>query len=227
LPDNRAKGASAFTLVELSAVMLVIAILIGFIFTAGNGMIDRARKTQAKNDLTQIVTAVNAYYTEYGKYPMADIKQGSDTLYGDPGGSNGNEDVFNVLRAANAGVNLNNSLNPRQIIYFTASNPKVPTAPLEAIATQDVTTPNGGTAKAGAFVDPWGNSYMIAIDGNYDGLTTDFIPYTSGVTYGAGNTVPGGCFSLSYGKDGKQGKKQSNGTGDKNYAGSDDILSWQ
>jgi hypothetical protein len=42
-------------------------------------MIDRARKTQVKNDLSQIVTAINAYYTEYGKYPMADIKQGFDT----------------------------------------------------------------------------------------------------------------------------------------------------
>ena len=77
-------------------------------------------------------------------------------------------------------------------------------------------------AGACAFVDPWGNTYMIAIDGNYDGLTTDYIPYTSGVTYGTGNTVSVGCFSLSYGKDGKQGKN-----GDKKYAGSDDVLSWQ
>ena len=28
------------------------------------------QKTQAKNDLTQIVNAVNAYYTDYGKYPI-------------------------------------------------------------------------------------------------------------------------------------------------------------
>ena len=89
-------------------------------------MFDRARKTQAKNDLTQIVTAVNAYYTEYGKYPMADIKQGFDTFYGDPNGSNGNEDVFNVLRAQPSGVNAGDVLNPRKIIFFNANLPKTP-----------------------------------------------------------------------------------------------------
>jgi prepilin-type N-terminal cleavage/methylation domain-containing protein len=83
---RRNPGRSGFTLIELTVVVLLIMILMGFVFTAGQGMFDRARKTQAKNDLTQIVTAVNAYYTEYGKYPMADIKQGFDTLYGDPNG---------------------------------------------------------------------------------------------------------------------------------------------
>jgi Tfp pilus assembly protein PilE len=92
-------GRGGFTLIELTVVVLPIMILMGFVFTAGEGMFDRARKTKAKNDLTQIVTAVNAYYTEYGKYPMADIRQGFDTLYGDPNGSYGNEDVFNILRA--------------------------------------------------------------------------------------------------------------------------------
>jgi len=222
LPSAAPRARAAFTLIEMTVVILIIAILAGFIFTAGSSTIDHARKAQAKNDVTQIVTAINAYYTEYGKYPMADIKQGFDTLYGDPNGSYGNEDVFNVLRAVNAGVNANNYLNPRQIIFFTATNAKVPTAPREAVLTQNVTTPNGNAANIGAFVDPWGNTYMIAIDGNYDGSTTDYIPYTSGVTYGTGNTVSVGCFSLSYGKDGKQGKN-----GDKKYSGSDDVLSWQ
>jgi hypothetical protein len=39
---------------------------------------DQAKRTQAKNDLTQIVTAVNAFYTEYGKYPLVT----ADTIYG-------------------------------------------------------------------------------------------------------------------------------------------------
>jgi type II secretory pathway pseudopilin PulG len=117
---RRNPGRSGFTLIELTVVVLLIMLLMGFLFTAGQGMFDRARKTQAKNDLTQIVTAVNAYYTEYGKYPMADIRQGSDTLYGDPSGSYGNEDVFNILRAAPSGVNAGDVLNPRKIIFFNA-----------------------------------------------------------------------------------------------------------
>ena len=52
--------------------MLIIAALATLIMTGASSVFDRARKTQAKNDEIQIVTAVNAYYTEYGKYPMVD-----------------------------------------------------------------------------------------------------------------------------------------------------------
>src|SRR5207302_3608242 len=69
ITDNRAAGA-AFTLIEMTVVILIIAILAGLIFTAGSSAIDHARKVQAKNDVTQIVTAVNGFYTEYGRYPV-------------------------------------------------------------------------------------------------------------------------------------------------------------
>src|SRR5438067_5361311 len=68
--DNCAKGARAFTLIELTVVMLIIATLAALLMTGASGAFERARKTQAKNDVTQIVTAVNAFYTEYGKYPV-------------------------------------------------------------------------------------------------------------------------------------------------------------
>jgi prepilin-type N-terminal cleavage/methylation domain-containing protein len=61
------QGRGAFTLIELLVVITVIAILIALLFPAFNGVQDQAKRTQAKNDLTQIVTAVNAFYTEYGK----------------------------------------------------------------------------------------------------------------------------------------------------------------
>src|SRR5712692_4222163 len=63
-------GLSAFTLIELLVVIAIIIILIGFLFPAFRGVQDQAKRTQAKNDLTQIVTAVNAFYTEYGRYPV-------------------------------------------------------------------------------------------------------------------------------------------------------------
>src|SRR6266567_5247094 len=89
---QRHSDERAFTLIELFTVMAVIAILVGLLFPAFTSVMERARKTQAKNDLTQIVTAVNAYYTEYGKYPLAV----ADTIYG-PGGST-NDLLFNELR---------------------------------------------------------------------------------------------------------------------------------
>ena len=60
----------AFTLIELLVVIAIIAILVGLLFPAFKAVQNQARSTQAKNDLTQIVNAVNAFYTEYGKYPL-------------------------------------------------------------------------------------------------------------------------------------------------------------
>src|SRR5881275_3648742 len=72
----------AFTLIELLVVIAIIIILAGLLFAGLRGAQEQARRTQAKNDLTQIVTAVNAIYTEYGKYPLVP----ADTTYG-PGGT--------------------------------------------------------------------------------------------------------------------------------------------
>src|SRR5437773_4421839 len=86
-------NAHAFTLIELLVVIAVIAILVGLLFPAFSAVQNQARRTQAKNDLTQIVTAVNAFYTEYGKYQLVT----ADAIYG-PGGSTNNL-LINELRA--------------------------------------------------------------------------------------------------------------------------------
>ena len=85
--DMNSKLQRAFTLIELLVVITVIAILMALLFPAFRGVQDQAKRTQAKNDVTQIVTAVNAYYTEYGKMPVDSTKQGFDTLAGDPNGT--------------------------------------------------------------------------------------------------------------------------------------------
>src|SRR5438094_3400723 len=77
------KYTRAFTLIELLVVIAIIAILIGLLFPAFSAVQNQAKRTQAKNDLTQIVTAVNAFYTEYGRYPTAaanDVVYGSTTI---------------------------------------------------------------------------------------------------------------------------------------------------
>src|SRR5207249_6509603 len=69
---------NGFTLIELLIVISIIVILMGLLFPAFKGVQDQARRTQAKNDLTQIVTAVNAFYTEYGQYPWS-AQSGADS----------------------------------------------------------------------------------------------------------------------------------------------------
>src|SRR5947207_8540933 len=64
------RNPAAFTLIEMIVVMLIIATLTALFMGGASSVFDRARKTQAKNDVTQLVTAINAFYTEYGRYPV-------------------------------------------------------------------------------------------------------------------------------------------------------------
>src|SRR5438552_7947716 len=100
---------AAFTLIELLVVIMIIVLLMGLAFPVFQGVQDQARKTQARNDLIQIVTAVNAYYTEYGRYPLTPPTS-ADTTYG---ATTTNEQLFNELRSVAA------TQNPRQIVFLS------------------------------------------------------------------------------------------------------------
>src|SRR5213082_1738034 len=95
---------AAFTLAELLLVIVIIVILAGLTFPAFQGVLERAKKVQAKNDLTQVVTAVNAFYTEYGRYPnpTADTTDAAAT-YGE--GSTSSKAVFDELRGKSTTLN--------------------------------------------------------------------------------------------------------------------------
>src|SRR5262249_6077092 len=147
----------AFTLIELLVVIAIIAILIGLLFPAFRAVQNQAKQAQAKNDLTQIVTAVNAYYTDYGKYPLvtADIPIISRTT----ASPNNNSDLFYTLRAQPFGANLNNAANPRAIVFINPPSVKNDTAGQRR---------SGVSQTDGRYYDPWGTPYLVEIDGNYD-----------------------------------------------------------
>src|SRR5205807_3422587 len=90
--ECRMTKEQAFTLIELLVVIAIIAALLGLAFPVFQGVLDRAKKVQVKNDLTQIVTAVNAFYTEYGRYPTTATTDATAT-YG-PGGSTSENGVL-------------------------------------------------------------------------------------------------------------------------------------
>src|SRR6187397_3050804 len=96
---QRPHHANAFTLIELLVVIAIIAILVGLLFPAFKAVQNQARQTQAKNDLTQIVNAVNAFYTDNGKYPLS---ISADTTYGAGGTPGTNETLFTELRGCTA-----------------------------------------------------------------------------------------------------------------------------
>jgi prepilin-type N-terminal cleavage/methylation domain-containing protein len=206
------RKTGAFTLIELLVVIAIIAILIGLLFPAFQAVQNQARRTQAKNDLTQIVTAVNAFYTEYGKYPLA-AGITTDTTFG-PGGSPAtNETLFTELRGCTAAAGscpAAATINARQIVFISPPDVKDAANPRSGIGT--------AAGNLGRYFDPWGNNYVIRIDGDYNNQVAN--PYTANA--GATPNLTIGVIAWSLGKDGL------GGSGDKNSTNSsDDVISWQ
>lgn len=132
------KSTRGFTLIELLVVIAIIGILMALLFPAVNGALNAARKAQAKNDVTQIATAVVAYETEYGRLP----------------GTNGSGAEVNGANLLNALTNTSsgNTANPRGILF---------------IETQAWKKGKSGVSN-GTWYDPWGKPYIVSLDGDYD-----------------------------------------------------------
>jgi prepilin-type N-terminal cleavage/methylation domain-containing protein len=206
----RSHHARAFTLIELLVVIAIIAILIGLLFPAFRAVQDQAKKTQAKNDLTQIVNAVNAYYTDYGKYPLVT----DDTIITTTSTPN-NADLFYTLRAVANGANGSDVANPRKIVFINPPYVKDPANPRSGIGTPTGTGP-------GQYYDPWGMPYLVRIDGTYDNQMTN--PYTADTGAGPG-TLTIGVIAWSLGKDGLGGSGAKTATPP--GPSDDDVISWQ
>jgi prepilin-type N-terminal cleavage/methylation domain-containing protein len=209
----RKNPPAAFTLIELLVVIGLIGILVGLTVPSLFYIYERARKTQAKNDLTQTITAVNAFYTDYGRYPLPSGTT-TDYIYG-PAGPNTNDALFNELRACNAAnpaildCSANATLNTRLIVYLS---PRV----------LGTTPARSGIGSNGQYYDPWQTAYNVEIDGNYNNQITNSYPITD---TGAGtNLLPFGVIGWSWGKDQTPGTKSP---ASPNYSGSDDVISWQ
>ena len=209
----------AFTLIELLVVIAIIAILVGLLFPAFKAVQNQARQTQAKNDLTQIVNAVNAFYTDYGKYPISGTV---DVTFGPGGSPTTNQTLFTELRGCTAVTGscpAIASINTRQIVFISPPDVKNSTSPRSGIGT--------AAGNLGQYFDPWGTNYVIRIDGDYDNRVAN--PYGAQTVGGAGSDpIASGVVAWSRGSD------QTLGTnGDNVYrnpttgAQSDDVISWQ
>jgi prepilin-type N-terminal cleavage/methylation domain-containing protein len=198
----------AFTLIELLVVMTLIAILLGIGYPAFTSVMNQARKTQAKNEEQQIVAAVNAYYTDYGKYPVGATV---DTTYGSGGTANG--ELFFTLRAVAGGtLNAGDAANPRKIVFIQPPVSKDQISPRSGIQTL---TSN--------WYDPWGSQYNVRIDGDYNNqLTTN--PYPDAPGGQPGQPLNNAVIVWSFGADLTPGTKSP---ASPNYSGSDDVISWQ
>ena len=123
---------------------------------------------------------MNAFYTDYGKYPVA---TNDNTI-------SNNADLFYTLRAVASGANAGDVANPRKIVFINPPSVK------------DTANPRSGIGSDGQYYGPWGSAYRLRIDGTYDNQIAN--PYTADT--GAGPlTLNIGVIAWSFGKDAAQG----------------------
>jgi type II secretory pathway pseudopilin PulG len=178
-------------------VIAIIAVLIGLLFPAFRAVQNQAKQTQAKNDLTQIVNAVNAFYTDYGKYPIAT----DDSII------TNNATLMNALRGSDA-IN-----NPRQIVFISPPYVKNDTAGNRR---------SGVSPTDGQYYDPWAVRYVIRIDGNYDNQLPNPYSLNAGPA-----TLAIGAIAWSFGADAQSGSVPGPAADKNAGTAADDVISWQ
>jgi prepilin-type N-terminal cleavage/methylation domain-containing protein len=231
---------AAFTLVELLVVIGIIVVLMSLLLTAVPAVKDAQRKLDARQTSTQIVAALNAYYTEYAKFPpvtspsaaAADPQSGTkDTIVGDPVMNTGlvNNTLFYTIRAIPKGPNVDSLLNPRKVVFYDGK-----------VATLSANKPRGGfydraangsappDDEGGCLYDPWGKQFGVIMDSTGDERIDLASVYTDfggdDPTSGKAPRKRAGAFSM--GKDETLGNN-----GDRVYRNnntlSDDVVSWE
>jgi len=179
---------TGFTIVELLTVIAIIAILAAMLFPALAGARKAALKKKAALQISQIVTAIEKYDSDYGRFPISTNAQiaasaaNSDFTYGTNGVANATfslinspvltydannaeviailMDVTNYPNGQPAPANLDHRKNPMRTIFLNA--------PLSGYDPSQPGQPEGGVDVNGVYRDPWGNPYVITMDLNYD-----------------------------------------------------------
>ncbi len=229
--SHRQSPLAAFTLIELLTVIAIIAILMGLLFPALSGAKEQARRAAASTAVRNIVNASKSYYNDYGKFPpvqsalVGNVNASGYYAYGDTsagGCAVTNDNLFDILRSINRGVNNLYAMNKRQQKYFEMGKAKDPSNPRDGFVDGNEFTKNQGQ-----LMDPWGAQYCIILDAA-DAGTIDMSKFYSDLA-GSQSVIRVAAASFSMGKDNKRGGKGYEGQFRKPSSGEapDDIVSWQ
>ncbi len=191
LPSNRRR---AFTLVELLTVIAIIAILAAMLLPALSRAKLNAQKTQAKLQIQDIVTAVQAYDSAYSRFPISDnaqtIANNNAKLPSNPNGDITYGGSFTNASGFSTWIGTQNyESNNAEVMailmditnYSGTSTPTINTNSqynpqrtifLNAKMVGDTTT-WPGVGPDLVYRDPWGNPYIITMDLNYDDQCQD------------------------------------------------------
>jgi prepilin-type N-terminal cleavage/methylation domain-containing protein len=208
LPSTR-RHRAGFTLVELLVVIAIIGILAALLLPVIISVKVHALKVKAKTEAQAIATAITAYDSAYGRFPVSSAAQSAagtgDYTYGGSVLANASfpalntsanseviailMDITNYPGTSTPTINTNFVKNPRQTIFLNAK--------------MSGDTSSSGVGTDLVYRDPWGNPYVISMDLNYDEVTED--AFYSGTPGSVGGLI-----------------KQADG----NYAVRDKVMVW-
>ncbi len=194
-PQQPRRSRAGFTLVELLVVIAIIGILAGILLPVLASARKSAQRTQAKLQEQDIVTAITAYDSAYGRFPVSNNTQttaaGNDFTYGGsvlaragfsaPNITDNSEVIAILMDITNTSVtsvNMNHQKNPQRTLFLSAKM-------------QGDTNTWPGVGPDLVYRDPWGNPYVISMDLNYDEQTKDAFYSLSAVSGPNGNSSPG------------------------------------
>jgi prepilin-type N-terminal cleavage/methylation domain-containing protein len=195
---------NAFTLIELLTVIAIIGVLLAMLFPAIKSVMAKAEATKAQTSISGLATAFRAYYTEYGKWPISDVK--GPEIY------DVTTPLYGILKGENINITVGTAIyqgNPRNIVFLE-------------FKAADLVSPSINTTN---FVDPWKQVYHCTFDVGYVNQVPD--PFM------AHNALPipcpgPGCINAGFivWSAGPDGQYDANGDVPPSAANKDNIKSW-
>jgi general secretion pathway protein G len=156
---------AAFTLIEMLAVMAIIAILVGIVIGGTTFVREKQKSNLAKVQIALLAKAIDEYHADNGKYPPTE----NVTSASAPDGTGTSSILFEYLF-------YNGSVDPQKKIYLPELDP-------ESRKLKWTKKP----ASAGTIItDPWGNEfcYRSKVDDggtdNADTINPDFDLWSMG-----------------------------------------------
>ena len=227
----------AFTLIELLTVIAIIAILAALLLPVLAAAKIRTQKTQARLQISDLVTAIQNYDSAYSRLPIpAAVQQSVSSnnftfggVYQTPSGLwpptpppnyiTSNSDVIAILMDLTnypAGgmvlANVNYQKNPQQTIFLNAKMVGYANLP--------------GVGPDLVYRDPWKNPYVITLDLNDDNQCLDPFYNLQSVSQTRPTlSAPPGNYNTPTGYNGLVNNADANGNGD-HFAYHGNVMVW-
>jgi prepilin-type N-terminal cleavage/methylation domain-containing protein len=194
VPTTLRRPTAGFTLIEMLIVIGIIATLAALAMPAMSGAMKSAKKVKTQAVLKDLVLGIKNYQVEYNRYPVS----GNDKQES-PRRTDSSNDVVGILLGDNP-----NKLNPRKQAFMEP--------PLAKNGVGGLTGNEGNYS----LVDPWGETYYLVMDLNYDNKIANPDRNNDDPTVGrdAPQNLPVGAIAYSSGDDKKLNNK-------------DDVVSWR